>query len=54
MEAVVEGDDLPGAALEAPTPLAGELDRAFIGLGAGIGEEDSLEGRVPGEEAGQP
>src|SRR5713101_7509575 len=51
---MVEGDDLGGAALEAPAPLAGELDGAFIGFGAGIREEDPLEARVPGEEARQP
>jgi hypothetical protein len=51
---MVKGDDLGGAALEAPAPLAGELDGAFIGFGAGIREEGPLEGRVLGDEAGQP
>src|SRR5262252_1985540 len=54
VEAVVEGDDLERAAFGLPSPLAGELDGAFVRLRPGIGEEHTLEARVPGEERGQP
>jgi hypothetical protein len=40
VEAVVHGDDVVCAAPVAGAPLARELDRAFVGLGAAIAEED--------------
>ena len=38
MEAAVGGNDLPAPVLS-PTPLAGDLDGAFVGLGTAVGEE---------------
>jgi hypothetical protein len=53
VEAVVEGDDLVGAALVHLAPLAGELDGPLVGLGAGVGKEHPVEHRVGGEDASQ-
>src|SRR5262245_26597146 len=53
MEAVVHGDDVEGAPVVAGAPLAGELDRAFVGLGAAVAEEHLPEARGVGEQARQ-
>src|SRR4030095_16599343 len=53
MEAVVHGDDVEGAPAGAGAPLAGELDRAFVGLGAAVAEEHLPEARGVGEQARQ-
>jgi hypothetical protein len=53
VEAVVEGDDLMGAALEAAAPLAGQLDGALVRLRPRVREEGALEIGVLGEEARQ-
>src|SRR3546814_20228336 len=47
VEAVLGGDDLVGASTAGRAPPAGELDRARVGLGAGIGEEGLVEAARP-------
>jgi len=43
VEAVLEGDDLEGAALVQLPPLSRQLDGALVGLRAGVGEKDAVE-----------
>ena len=54
MEAVDRGDDLEGAAFVLPAPLARQLDRAFVGFGAAVGEEHAMEAGMCGQQVGQP
>ncbi len=53
MEAVIHGDDLEGAGALPGAPLARQLDRTLVGLGAAVAEEDLVEARVLDEAAGQ-
>ena len=53
MKRVAKGDDLEGAIAVQLPPLAGQLDRALVGLGTGVGKEDAVEAGVGGEQAGQ-
>ncbi|CAM2158588.1 conserved hypothetical protein [Paraburkholderia tropica] len=51
VEAVVERDDLERAVAMLFAPLARELDRAFVGFGAAVGEEHLVEAAMLGEQA---
>lgn len=49
----VHGDDLVGAVLIDLAPFARQLDGAFVGFAAAVGEEDAVEDRGAGEALGQ-
>ena len=53
VEAVVEGDDLPGAVAPGGAPFPRQLDGAFVGLGAAVGEEHLIESAQGGQALGQ-
>ncbi len=54
VKAAVEGDDLRPPDPDAVGALAGELDRALAGLGAGVAQEDGAAQARLGEALGQP
>jgi hypothetical protein len=47
MEAVIHRDDLVGAVAMFGAPLARELDRPLVGLGATVGEERLVQAAMP-------
>jgi hypothetical protein len=53
VERAGDGDDLVGAVTVRAPILAGQLDGAFVGLGAAIGEEDTVGRRALDEPLGQ-
>ncbi|MNI48567.1 hypothetical protein D3C73_1031350 [compost metagenome] len=53
VEAVVHGDDLVGAVLLDLAPLARQLDGAFVGFAAAVGEEDAVKAGRAGQALGQ-
>jgi hypothetical protein len=53
VKAVDEGDDFERAVLVQLPPFPRQLDRAFVGLGAGTAEEDVIEAAVLGEQLRQ-
>jgi hypothetical protein len=53
VKAAVRGDDLVRAVSMEGAPLAGQLDRALVGLRAAVAKEHVLESARPGDQRGQ-